>query len=122
MILIIDSGSTKTSWQLCGEGSIVALLHTAGLNPCTMSSDAIDAVLRDPALLQLTTRQHQIDHIFYYGAGCGDSYGQNAIAAKLHALFPSLSEEAVSGDGSGDGEWFTADGMNECYLPCVETD
>ena len=70
MILIADSGSTKTDWVLLNktDGSIVASVHTAGINPVHQSApdirntlDTLKAQL--PAACALTA-------VRFYGAGC----------------------------------------------------
>jgi hypothetical protein len=41
MILIADSGSTKTTWALLEKGELKSTIHTAGLNPYFHTSETI---------------------------------------------------------------------------------
>lgn len=68
MILIADSGSTKTDWAaLCADGAVVRV-QTAGMNPFFQTAEELEQELRTvlmPALPHETVQQ-----VFFYGAGC----------------------------------------------------
>ena len=67
MILIADSGSTKTDW--CGLKEDVCLrLQTGGINPVLQKSDDIVRQLYKELLPQLPVEP--IEAIYFYGAGC----------------------------------------------------
>ncbi len=67
MILIADSGSTKTQWALIENDSVVRDFSGHGINPLMftdgMLSDMLAADLRD-------VRLGDRDSVFFYGAGC----------------------------------------------------
>lgn len=65
MILIADSGSTKTEWVLVGAGAEQTCL-TEGMNPVHLSADAMADMLR----MQFTLPVEQVDVLYFYGAGC----------------------------------------------------
>ena len=68
MILIADSGSTKTHWCLVDEGQIVKEIFTDGINPFYQTDMEIIALLDDQLIPGLENTD--IDRIFFYGAGC----------------------------------------------------
>ena len=68
MILIADSGSTKTHWCLVDEGQIVKEIFTDGINPFYQTDMEIIALLDDQLITGL--ENVDIDRIFFYGAGC----------------------------------------------------
>ena len=50
MIIIADSGSTKTDWCLCDEGTILTAIQTQGINPYHQSEEIIEQVIREERL------------------------------------------------------------------------
>ena len=68
MILIADSGSTKTNWCLVEQGQIVSEIITDGINPFYQTDMEIIALLDDQLIPKLENTD--IDRIFFYGAGC----------------------------------------------------
>ncbi|MBR6628396.1 MAG: ATPase [Bacteroidaceae bacterium] len=71
MILIADSGSTKTDWCLCNEGTPILAVQTQGINPYHQTEEAIEQVLAEELLPQLTLQPAFLCVIFY-GAGCAN--------------------------------------------------
>ncbi|MDR3227544.1 MAG: ATPase [Prevotellaceae bacterium] len=66
MILVADSGSTKTSWCVIDAHGDFVYLETSGLNPCLQSED----VILDELQANLCPKINgEIQHIFYYGTG-----------------------------------------------------
>ena len=45
MILIADSGSTKTDWAVVDDGRMVTSMATQGINPFHQDTDNIAAVI-----------------------------------------------------------------------------
>lgn len=68
MILIADSGSTKTEWCIAREGVAVARITTAGINPYFQTSDQISEEL-NKALFPVI-KEYEITSVVFYGAGC----------------------------------------------------
>ena len=50
MVLIADSGSTKTAWCLVGDSQVVKQFETAGINPFFQTEDEIVAQLKEGLL------------------------------------------------------------------------
>lgn len=68
MILIADSGSTKTDWSVVDNGKLVKRVFTKGINPYFMSEEEISNEIESTLILQLD--KHEFDHVYFYGAGC----------------------------------------------------
>ena len=79
MILIADSGSTKTDWCLCDNGLVIQHIQTQGINPYHQPEEVIEQVLIDELLPQLTLQGDASSPltVIFYGAGCA-----NATACK----------------------------------------
>ncbi|MCE5225374.1 MAG: ATPase [Porphyromonadaceae bacterium] len=68
MILIADSGSTKTDWCLVENGVLVKQIFTKGTNPFFQTEDEISAEVSGNLLPYLDTAK--VDAVWFYGAGC----------------------------------------------------
>lgn len=71
ILLIVDSGSTKTDWCVLKNGAIAQRIETLGINPFFQSREEIDEVFSHTLLPQLLTTSFYAIH--YYGAGCTHS-------------------------------------------------
>ena len=69
MILIADSGATKTDWCFGEDKENAKIIQTQGTNPFHQSKEHIDKVLKEELLPQLENAVN-ITHIHFYGAGC----------------------------------------------------
>jgi len=68
MILIADSGSTKTDWCVAEQGKQLRQVTTQGINPYFQSEDVIEEEIRSTLLPILKIQT--FDALFFYGAGC----------------------------------------------------
>ncbi len=84
MILIADSGATKTSWALL-SGNDVVKHETDGFNPYYMPPEKI----RDIAGKQLSAniREAEVNSIFYYGSGCSTENNCQVVSSALREVF-----------------------------------
>ena len=69
MILIADSGSTKTDWCVVENGVLLQQIFTKGTNPFFQSEEEISNEIETALLPQLRTKE--LDAVYFYGAGCG---------------------------------------------------
>lgn len=69
MILIADSGSTKTDWCVVENGILLQQIFTKGTNPFFQSEEEISHEIATALLPQLKTIE--LDAVYFYGAGCG---------------------------------------------------
>lgn len=85
MILVADSGSTKTAWGLV-EGNERKLFTTQGINPFHQSVNEISAVLNQDVFMELP--DGRLDAVYFYGAGCTDAkVPEVARAIRLSCAF-----------------------------------
>ena len=90
MILIADSGSTKTDWCVVEKGELVQQIFTKGTNPFFQSEEEISNEIATALLPELKT--NEFDAVYFYGAGCGFP---DKIAVVHRALTKHLN---VAGD------------------------
>lgn len=96
MLLLADSGSTKTDWAVRNETTTLRTLRTSGLNPFMLEAEELTATLRRELLTQLTASEVEtIAAVRFYGAGCRDR-GTERMATALSTLFPDASVEVAS--------------------------
>lgn len=70
MILIADSGSTKTDWCVAKDGFTVKRFTTQGINPYHQDEMRINGIVLDELLPQ--TGEYKLKKIVFYGSGCRD--------------------------------------------------
>ncbi|MCQ2334028.1 MAG: ATPase [Paludibacteraceae bacterium] len=72
MILLADSGSSKTHWCLMAANGQVSEFFTDGINPFYQTSDAIKNSISNQLLPQMARLlwAGKITNIYFYGAGC----------------------------------------------------
>jgi N-acetylglucosamine kinase-like BadF-type ATPase len=68
MILLADSGSTKTQWSLINKTQEIKTIFTKGINPFYQAEDEISEELALHLMPELTNGS--ISTIYFYGAGC----------------------------------------------------
>ena len=68
MILIADSGSTKTDWCVVLNGTLIKRIGTKGINPFFQSEEDIQRELTISLLPQLP--EGKLNAVYFYGAGC----------------------------------------------------
>lgn len=68
MILLADSGSTKTNWSLVDKGQLIKRFSTKGTNPFYQSEEEISTEVANCLVPQLPSKM--LDSIYFYGAGC----------------------------------------------------
>lgn len=97
MLLIADSGSTKTDWWLVDEeGNVKASVKTEGLNPYFLSVRKIGEIISEKVLPSM----RDVDKVYFYGAGCGSDLKAGQVKEALEAI-PSRFEAEVAGDMLG---------------------
>lgn len=90
MILIADSGSTKTDWLLVHHTNNT-LVTTSGINAYYMSSEMILGMLRKE--LQPLVPSNQVVKIYFYGSGCSTESKCYKISSILKELFVNATIE-----------------------------
>ena len=95
MILIADSGSSKTDWRLINEKGQIHQAKTSGINPFLHSEVEITAILQNDLLPKLP--QRKVKEVYFYGAGCASESACSLVATALKNVFPE-AEAAVTHD------------------------
>ena len=98
MILIADSGSTKTDWCLCHADGSVTCVVTQGINPFHQDETRISAILAEELIPQL--RHTDVRQVFFYGSGCRDEQCTR-MHDLLYRAFPHAAEIVVDSDLMG---------------------
>lgn len=90
MLLIADSGSTKTDWiAIDANKDEVFRIQSLGLNPSIIKKEELASYVRQvPELIQYATN---IKQLFFYGAGCGTEKPK----AILYKIFASIFVNAT---------------------------
>jgi N-acetylglucosamine kinase-like BadF-type ATPase len=94
MILIADSGSTKTDWSLTDSGLSAERFTTKGINPLFTDTDAIRRDLGTELVPRLDATA--VRAVYFYGAGCALPDRVRTVADALRALFANARIEVQS--------------------------
>lgn len=95
MILIADSGSTKTEWNLIVNNDDVRKFQTIGFNPYFIDSKGIEEEL-EKNLLPFVN-ELQVKKVFFYGAGCSSLQKKDIVREPLEKFF-RIAEVEVEHD------------------------
>ena len=95
MILIADSGSTKTDWCVAKDGFTVKRFTTQGINPYHQDERRINGIVLDELLPQ--TGEYKIKKIVFYGSGCREETIP-AMKTILHSAFNNNVEVEIYSD------------------------
>lgn len=90
MILVADSGASKTDWMLIKQrengASFRHHFESTGLNPITYSQPYIQMIMNvDVAPI---TNDYEVEKIWFYGAGASDERSVNILRTCLHNILP----------------------------------
>lgn len=97
MILIADSGSTKTDWCVCNGTDKQCIVNTQGINPYHQSIDDIKTIICTEFIPQIANiSKESITEIYYYGAGCATEIKCNIIKDILAEHFTNARINVAS--------------------------
>jgi N-acetylglucosamine kinase-like BadF-type ATPase len=121
MILIADSGSTKTEWCVAEQEKQVQRIITKGINPYFQSEEEIGAEIQSTLLPELKTVT--FDAIYFYGAGCLPekiSVMQRILAKQLDAKTIGVHSDILAAAHGLSGRnpgivCILGTGSNSCY-------
>ncbi len=104
MILVADSGATKTAWRLIRPNGSTLQARTQGINPYFATAAQITTELKEVLLPQLVQESADItslvQQVFFYGTGCGTAQNQELIKNVLQTFF-SMAVVSVDTDMLG---------------------
>ena len=86
MILVVDSGSTKTDWiALDKNGKEIFSTQTLGLNPQMLSNEILNERIKNN--FEIYKNRKSVEKLFFYGAGCGVESTQERILKVFNSIF-----------------------------------
>ncbi|SDK84509.1 hypothetical protein SAMN05421823_103700 [Catalinimonas alkaloidigena] len=85
MILIADSGATKTDWRLLHQDGTVEQAKTIGFNPYFISADEMVRHMREHLMPHLSGPPQTV---FYYGSGCAAPEKNAQVKGAIATLMP----------------------------------
>jgi glucosamine kinase len=88
MIIICDSGSTKTDWRLLLNDSSIEQIKTLGFSPRFQTSEDIYSEIKEK-LVPIVTEE--VSEVHFYGSGCSTESAIKIVENALYKAFPSAS-------------------------------
>jgi glucosamine kinase len=89
MILVADSGSSKTDWLIDIPGEAPQGFTTAGINPYFLSEKEIVKILQSECA-SIVKKAGKIDEIYFFGAGCSNPDRREMVSNALSHVFPKI--------------------------------
>lgn len=127
MILVADSGATKSDWVLIDNEGEKKPFVTIGLNPFYVSTKEIENILRKDLLPFLEAKK--VTQVFFYSAGCSTVYKSMTVEDALISLFKK-AEVTIKSDMYGAAKALFGDdegiacilgtGSNSCHFNGTE--
>lgn len=93
MLVIADSGSTKTDWRVLSQGKIILDYTTEGINPYLQDENQISQIIN---VKEIADFKDKIMEVQFYGAGCAREDKQIIISSALLELFPAADVNVYS--------------------------
>lgn len=92
MILIADSGSTKSTWKLIAGNGNITTVSTLGMNPFFRTTEEMAAELEE----KLVPAASNVEHVFFYGAGVVNEEKGAIVSRAISRFFSSAKIETYS--------------------------
>ena len=97
MILVVDSGSTKTDWiAINRRGEVLFETQTLGLNPQVLTNHILKERIVNN--FELYKFRKDVEEIYFYGAGCGTEPPRVLINNVFSDIFNNCKEFSVRED------------------------
>ncbi len=92
MILIVDSGATKSDWIALDEkGNQLFVTQTLGLSPEVLTREVIEDRLANN--FELSKNKKKVTRLYFYGAGCGTDRMKKFLKRIFKDFFPNAKTE-----------------------------
>ncbi|MFV0540970.1 MAG: BadF/BadG/BcrA/BcrD ATPase family protein [Aestuariibaculum sp.] len=117
MILIVDSGSTKSDWIAVDENGTKLLekIRTKGLNPAIISEKKLKKIIT--ANEDLNTNKDIVTHVFFYGAGAGTEKARHVLKEVLKSIFVNAQIQVE--EDTMAAVYATINHENEAAVVCI---
>ncbi len=122
MVIVADSGGTKTEWRSVGYDGTVRSAQTGGMNPSCLDEDGCRFLVRSAVPL-LNPEGESVDSVFFYGAGLVSEESMAPVRDALEMWCPfaqihfqsdlMAAARALFSDGSGIAA-ILGTGSNSC--------
>jgi len=97
MLLIADSGSTKTDWALTNpKNGATEVFHTIGYNPYFIDSEAIYHSLSENLIKNFEA--DSVTEIYFYGSGASTENKKDIVSKALARAFPKTNKIIIEHD------------------------
>lgn len=83
MILIADSGSSKTDWRVIRKDGEIEQFRTVGFNPYYQKPEAM---LRDLETESIQRLKGSIEKVYFYGAGCTGEKNKETVSRLIKTV------------------------------------
>ncbi|HHL53422.1 MAG TPA: hypothetical protein ENJ39_08595 [Flammeovirgaceae bacterium] len=94
MMVLTDSGSTKTAWLLLDRGEVVAEATSKGLNPHHISRNDFLQIIEQAGISDWPV--NKVAQVYFYGAGINNEDARATISAWLKDIFEQAVIQADS--------------------------
>ncbi len=92
MILIVDSGATKSDWiALNDKGEQLFFTQTLGLSPEVLTREVIEDRLANN--FEISKNKDAVTNLYFYGAGCGTDRMKTFLKEIFSDFFPNAKSE-----------------------------
>ncbi len=92
MILIVDSGATKSDWIALDEkGNEVFVTQTLGLSPEVLTREVIEDRLANN--YEISKSKNDVKRLYFYGAGCGTDRMKQYLRDIFTDFFPNAKAD-----------------------------
>ncbi|MFD1162369.1 MULTISPECIES: BadF/BadG/BcrA/BcrD ATPase family protein [Hwangdonia] len=117
MILIVDSGSTKSDWIAVDSNGnrLLEKIRTKGLNPAILPEKKLKKIIKKNE--DLKANSEQVTHIFFYGAGCGTEKPKALLSGVLEEIFINATVEV--NEDTMAAVYATINSINEAAVVCI---
>ncbi|WP_194777250.1 ROK family protein [Pararhodonellum marinum] len=83
MILIADSGSSKTDWRVINPNGDIHQFRTFGFNPYYQTKGEMQVEMDQPELREL---KGKIEEVYFYGAGCSTHENKSMVSEAIQIV------------------------------------
>ncbi len=100
MILVAESGSTKTDWRWIGKDGQTRAWKTAGINPFYQTKDTLHSFFHAEVFTEVPTSPVAI---FYYGTGITGPDQKELLTSLFQGYWPKTKNIQIESDVVGAG-------------------
>lgn len=117
MVLIVDSGSTKSDWLAVDNNGnkLMEKIRTKGLNPAILTEKKLYKTIT--ASESLINVKEAVTHVFFYGAGCGTEKPRKLLKEVLESIF--INAEVEVNEDTLAAVYATINHPREAAVVCI---